>query len=159
MRGKAVVGWALVFCGCAPALDTRLDEKWSADDASQIRRAAEDWNAVTNAEHKITFDGSTWFVAKEDPSNGWGGLTQRGKRRISIRPDLAPDGLHFVAKHEFGHMLGLRHLCTGPNVKGQVVDGGGLCPENSLGVMDPVHGQAAFTPADLAECKAAGACD
>ena len=165
MTGARRRVWALAVAialvpparGCAPALDVRLDENWPADDANQIRRAAEDWNAITNASHKISFDGSSWYVARQDPGSGWAGLTEHKKRLISIKPDLG-QFTYRVAKHEFGHMLGLRHLCGGKNTQGEVVTGAGDCTDAALGVMDPIHGQVEFTPADMAECAAAGAC-
>jgi hypothetical protein len=157
-----VLALALTLAGCAPDLRFRLDPTFSEEAVAGILEAAREWNAITNADHQITFDGDSWYVANAAPPNGpWSGLTRRHERRIWIRPQPAGGtSYHLIAKHEFGHALGLRHLCWTPKALGELVENAPACDSSiSLGVMDPAHGDISFSDADIQECIVVGACD
>jgi hypothetical protein len=160
LRLLAVAALAAALTACAPPLDFRLDPSFDDEAAEDIVQAAREWNAITNSAHQITFDGDSWFIEKAHPPGPWAGITYRRERRILLTP--LPRGTSYrpLAKHELGHALGLRHLCTASGVRGEAVDGAPACaPGRSLGVMDPVDASDAFSDADLAECREAGACN
>lgn len=129
---------ALVILGCAPARAFEVDPKFSADERSEIARAAEEWNARTKPARRITFDGHAWRVLKEDPATGFNGRADSSTRTIQIRPEHPGVSTYAIALHEFGHAVGLGHTDSG--------------------VMMAFTVSTEFTPDVIAECRRVGAC-
>ena len=105
-------------------------------------------------------NGGKWRLAEEDPGTGYNGHCYGPpKRLIQIAREPVGATTYAVALHEFGHAIGLRHLCAlVPNEAAahQIP----MCATRAdpLGVMDPSRVVDRFSPLDLAECHRAGAC-
>ncbi len=139
-------------CGVDPAFPVVAVEK--------LREGAKRWNANTIAESKITLEGGEWYVSRRvnPKARGFAGYTDSSEQRIDIRPDIPVDDILAVGMHEFGHALGLCHLCDG-GTRGCVVPGASACVEGvSLGVMDPLLAATVFSRRDIAECIRVGEC-
>ncbi len=155
----ALVCLFVLACSSGP-LSVAVDRAWSPADSSEIRRAAADLNAITFESSKILFDGDDWFVARRAPENGWNGVTYRNSQRIEIHPEASSRGssIYRVAKHEFGHALGMNHTCFWDMAIGATTGNRPCDPSHSIGVMDPVGNTDTLTAFDLAECRRVEAC-
>lgn len=134
-----------------------VDRAFAPDQRDHILWRLDEWNAITLDHRKLSIDGSVWRVASEDPQTGFNGHCSSRSRRIKIMPELAPELTGVVAKHEFGHAIGLQHLCE-ILPKDAARTGHPVCGAYSRGVMDPGHVTADFSEADFAECRRVGAC-
>lgn len=147
----------LALVACAPALAFAVDPAFPASEQEEIRLAAETWNAVTVPEKRISVEGGQWTVQAIAPEGGWNGITYRSRRVIQIHPQHPRATVYAVAMHEFGHALGLAHLCTsnavGPESSDRVCD-----VTASVGVMDPLTVREDLTALDMAECRRVGSC-
>jgi len=124
--------------GCSVPLQFEIDSAFTADERTQIKAAADDWNRITGQDYKITFDGDSWVIYKRQPpaSNG---LTLVAGREVWITPKPVGASVRTIARHEFGHALGLRHTAKGVMYAGWAED--------------------EFSAEDLVECRRVGACD
>jgi hypothetical protein len=137
----AVIALAALAAGtmsCAgDGVDCEIDSEFTDTEQSEIRRAADDWNAIAIREVRFVQEGD-WLILPASTSIGLG-LAQGKRRLIRINPSTPEDQVYAVALHELGHALGLRHV--------------------KQGVMDPHRQTIVFSNEDMAECRRAGACN
>lgn len=148
----------LAACSSFPPPHFRADTRFDELELGELHEAAAAWNAITAPSSRIAFDGIDWYVAKANPPGGFNGITDVKTATISIAP-VRPDGatVYVVALHEFGHALGLRHICTAADAKGPSASSRPCTGD--LGVMDPHNvKRRAFSALDVEECKEADAC-
>lgn len=148
-----------LLCTCSPPLEFRLDPSFDDEAAEGIVQAARDWNGLTNEAHQITFDGDSWYIEKRQPPEGFNGWTSRSRQRVLLSPNPVGVSWRALAKHEFGHALGLRHTCWAPGVTGDSSTPKPCEKGHSVGVMDPINPTGEFSAEDIAECRTIGACD
>lgn len=117
-------------------------------DRIAMELAAQKWNGISH--RTIDLSGGSWAIVREPTPNGYYGWTQGSPtRRISISPTVPSQDMYLAVLHEFGHSIGLSHVChgvmwgTNPPPKGVCTDG---------------HPTVDFTPEDIAECVRVGAC-
>lgn len=105
---------AALALGCGPSeLSCEIDQTFSASRAESIRLAAKAWTVLCQQEVFFTSNGD-WLVVSAAVPGGWRGSVDPDRHIFRIDPALTPDDLVFaVALHEFGHLLGLRHLPHG----------------------------------------------
>lgn len=150
-----VIALVVGMAGCARVAFV-VDPAFSPSEDMELARAAREWNALTKPDHRIVLTGGAWSVVKQAPADGYNGYTMG--HEVEIAPGTPGASVYAVAKHEFGHALGLGHVCRGPldmpraTVPQCDVDGGGV------GVMDPMNVVTVFSPLDIAECRRVGAC-
>lgn len=153
--------WWLLVGGCAYTADYPthlvLSGEFTADDRASILAAVAEWNAV--GAHLTVSDGElrkvdtdAWvtpvYPAALPPSGHLDllGLTSEAGMQIDVehlhRAWSESDGVHKVALHEFGHVLGLGSPADGNqhvNVVGDVMCGEATCMmlgDGSLSVSD-----------------------
>jgi hypothetical protein len=149
---------AMMPNACEPDLVFAINQTFTPAEFEEIRAAANDWNVITNAEHKIRFGEGGWLILKRQPPGGWNGLAKRQEAEIWISP-ATTEPVRRVARHEFGHALGLRHLCTTDSVQGAVASYVQCDVKASRGVMDAWTASDEFSDEDKQECRRVGACD
>ncbi len=152
---KCVASVALI--ACAPALAFAVDPAFPPSERGEIAQAAATWNTVTVQDKQIVVDGGEWTIQRAAPDGGWNGITYAALRLIYIHPKHPGATAYAVALHEFGHALGLQHLCASDAV-GDVASNVPCDPSVSLGVMDPTHVEDELSTADMAECRRVEAC-
>ncbi len=135
MRAPILGAVALLLAACTP-LRFSVDSAFTPDENAQILKAAHDWNV--HSKRKISFDGDSWRILKQDPGTGYNGWSSSSQHLIRIRPEHPGASVYEVALHEFGHALGLKHTTTG--------------------LMQAAVVNTEFTPEVLAECRRVGAC-
>lgn len=125
-----------------PHADLFVGEAWTTQDRNAIALAAERWNLLAGYEAATVYEEphpGAWIVVR-GPLDGLLGQVRRD-HTIHLVPELHGNDLRDVMTHEIGHALGLGHVEP--------------CPA----VMCAIYaGSIDFTPADKAECKAAGVC-
>lgn len=101
-----VVLVALSNCFLFPIdLCFEIDPTFTSDQQDLIHQAADNWNELTNKDHKITFAArASRRIYLRDPGVDDDGLSQG--EDILLRPSLLNARLLTTATHEFGHSLG-----------------------------------------------------
>ncbi|MBX3212252.1 MAG: hypothetical protein KF850_09480 [Labilithrix sp.] len=128
----------LASCG-GDGVDCEIDAVFTDHQASEIRRAADDWNRFTTREVTFAPQGEgDWLILRASVTENRLGYAQRKRRLIRINPVTPDDQVYAVALHELGHALGLGHV--------------------KQGVMDPERQTILFSAEDMAECRRVGAC-
>ncbi len=139
VMGSRALLLLLVSCASAP-LAFSVDPAFTGDEQTEIRRAADTWNAIT--QEPITFNGDEWRIEKRAPPPAGtyfpNGYCDGEKRLVLIHPLVTNPKIYEVVLHEFGHVLGLRHT--------------------SQGVMQAVATRTEFSAEDLEECRRVEAC-
>lgn len=162
----------------APSLHLFIDDTFTADEAADVQRAADAWNArttrriitVTNADAWRTAhpDGQLWTVMKAQVPSDHCGRSDNARRLIRLDPECGSDRVYATTLHELGHALGLGHLCDASwNYEGEAPSGRVCDPGHPLGVMDPSDGwwdgtgyrYVEFSDDDMVECRRVGACE
>jgi hypothetical protein len=141
LRGRALrasLAALATSLSCGPGdQSVEIDPAFTSAQQADIRRAADAWNAFTSRKITIDADGD-WLVVSANVPGGWLGYTQRHRHLTRISPLTPDDQIYAVALHEFGHVLGLRHVKNG--------------------VMRADRQVTEFSEDDFAECRNAGAC-
>lgn len=145
------VALVLALTGCEEGYEVSND--WSMVERWEIERAAERWNHVSKV--KIV-EGKGWKIQKGDVPGGWNGWTE--EHVITVARERS-DGatVEGVLMHEFGHYLGLRHLCRAKGSVGKTrwdIE----CTGEPWGVMDPRSKGVTLSEWDIAECRDNGVC-
>ena len=154
---RALALLLLALVACIEPVAYRPAPEFPDSERAEIWRAARAWDAIVKPSRRIR-PGNDWIVVREEPPYGFNGYAHTGLRKIWIRP--VPGGgvsTYEIALHEWGHALGLRHICTAPGAKGEANPR--PCGTEALGVMDPLHVGTTFTEEDRQECRRSGACD
>lgn len=147
----------VLLAGCIEPVAYTPAREFPDSEREEIWKAARAWDAIVKPERRIR-PGNNWIVVREEPPYGFNGYASRTQRKIWIRP--VPGGgvsTYAIAIHEWGHALGLRHICTAPGAKGDADPR--PCGSEAMGVMDPMHVGTTFSEDDKAECRRAGACE
>jgi hypothetical protein len=136
-RAALELALAFVVCCGSDAEEYEIDGAWTETQRAEIERAAADWNAISVRALRPTPKGEWLIVRAFSPKPGLG-LVERSRRLVRISPATPDDQVYAVALHEFGHVLGLKHV--------------------GRGVMSATEQITTFSAEDLAECHRAGAC-
>lgn len=154
---RALFVLLLALAACIEPVAYTAAPEFPDSERDEIWQSARAWDAIVKPSRRIR-PGNNWIVVREEPPYGFNGYCDARLRKIWIRP--VPGGgvsSYAVAIHEFGHALGLRHICSAPGAKGNADPR--PCGATTLGVMDPLHVGVTFSEEDRAECRRAGACE
>ena len=139
---------SLLLVGCADEVTYLTDAAFSEAQASEIDRAAGWLNGHTARKLVRVYRRSEadYHVISARVPGGWRGHASEGFELVRIDLELTPPELVFeVAKHEFGHALGMGHTATGFMFDGTSDE-------------QPCVPDYEWTPDVTEECIRAGAC-
>lgn len=148
--------------GCSSNQDLYIDPQTfpSGPRRNEVLRAIKDWNEWAGTSVLTEGDSSSeWYVLGADTSP-WSGFTIRSRSLVRINAKLPDDRVHAAVLHEFGHVLGLRHLCQWDTARGRTASARSCTGQinSTYGVMDPSVATDTFSGWDRQECVKAGVC-
>jgi len=145
-----------------------IDDSFSPDEANEVQRAADAWNGYATTQLVRVADPNAyvastgerpWVVLRSPVSQGFCGRAESAIGIVRVDLRCGTEAVYPTALHEFGHVLGLGHLCSSPGTEGDVPSGRQCDPDAPpLGVMGPSAAVADFTGEDRAECRRVRAC-